>query len=293
MRTRLQLSQIIDTLDRGKTYIEVFKEIRDLQDMCQNLENTKLLEYIPVKIVACFEQFFRDEYLEILYNPDTKKRLKDIDLFKNVKYDLDLIDAFRDNTITIGEYLSYLVPCSKLEDINNALSKLLNIDFLHEFKVKYGDDVLRSVIEVFRLRHIYCHEAPLSDEITQENALLLAVDSYHFLEYSDDVIRTALYSDSSNLIDELSIARCNYAKANSELEELIEKIKSKTKDHPLSYSDFSYLNMWKEYREERAKCDSSVDKDNYLPLYYHRSLERTTRTLIKELKEDYKYELRR
>lgn len=293
MRTRLQLLEVKETLDRGKTYIEVFKEIRDLQDMCQNLDNTKLLEYIPVKIVACFEQFFRDEYLEILYNDKTKKRLKEIDLFKNIKYGLNLIDAFKDNTITIGEYLSYLVPCSKLEDINNALSQLLNIIFLHEFKVKYGDEVLRSIIEVFRLRHIYCHEAPLSEEINQEKAQQLIVDSFQFLEYSDDVIRTALYSDSPNLINELSIAKCNYAKANSELEELIEKIKSKTKEHPLSYSDFSYLNKWREYREERAKCDSFVDKDNYLPLYYQRSLERTTRTLIKELKEDFKYELRR
>ena len=293
MRTQLKLSQVKDTLDRSKTYIEVFKEIRDVQDMCQNLNNTKLLEYIPVKIVACFEQFFRDEYIEILYNPDTKNRLKNINLFKDIKYDIDLIDAFKDNTITIGEYLSYLVPCSKLEDINNALSQLLNIKFLHEFKVKYGEEVLRSINEVFRLRHIYCHEAPLSEEINQEKAQQLIIDSYQFLESSDDVIRTVLYSGSPNLIDELSIAECNYEKANSELEELVERIKSKTKEHPLSYSDFSYLNKWKEYREERAKCDSSVDKDNYLPLYYQKSLERTTRILIKELKEDYKYELKR
>lgn len=293
MRTRLQLSQIKETLDRGKTYIEVFKEIKDLQDMCQNMDNTKLLEYIPVKIVACFEQFFRDEYLEILYNPNTKKRLKDIDLFKNVKYDIDLIDAFNDNTITIGEYLSDLVPCSKLEDINNALSQLLDIKFLHEFEVKYGNDIFKSVIEVFRLRHIYCHEAPLCEDIIPEKAKQLIADSYQFLEYSDDVIRTALYLDSPNLIDELSIAKCNYSKANSELEELIERIKFKTKERSSSYSDFGYLNKWKEYREERAKCDSSVDKDNYLPLYYQRSLERTTKTLIMELKEDFKYELRR
>lgn len=57
MRNQLQLSQATETLNRGKSYIEVFKEILDLKEMCQSLDNSVLLEYVPVKLVACFEQF--------------------------------------------------------------------------------------------------------------------------------------------------------------------------------------------------------------------------------------------
>jgi hypothetical protein len=122
MRSQLQLSEVTESIARGKSYLEVEIDLYDLEELCQKTDNSKLLEYVPVKIVACFEQFFRDEYKEILYNPKTKKRLKEVDAFKNAKFDFDIIGAFEDNTISLGDYLSYLVPCSKLEDINSAFN---------------------------------------------------------------------------------------------------------------------------------------------------------------------------
>ncbi len=293
MRNQLQLSQATETLNRGKSYIEVFKELLDLKEMCQSMDKSVLLEYVPVKLVACFEQFFRDEYMEILLNPKTKQRLKDVDLFKNAKFDFDLLGAFEDSTITLGEYLSLLIPCSKLEDINKTLSQLLGIDFLHELQKYDENNILESVSEIFQLRHIYCHEVPLGDIINFEKVTRLINASKCFLEYSDEIIRYKLYSDHPTDEEELEIAKCNYMKANCELEALMEIIKLKTAKSSFSYSDFGYIKKWKEYREERAKCESSTNKDFYSPVYYQRSLERTTKTLIKELKEDYKHELRR
>lgn len=293
MRNQLQLSQATETLNRGKSYIEVFKEIMDLKEMCHNIGNSVLLEYVPVKIVACFEQFFRDEYMEILLNPKSKQRLKNVDFFKNAKFDFDLLGAFEDSTITLGEYLSLLIPCSKLEDINKALSQLLGIDFLHEFEKYDENNTLESINELFQLRHIYCHEVPLGGIINFEKATKLINASKCFLEFSDDIIRYKLYSDQPTSEEEFEIAKSNYEKANCDLEALIEKIQSKTEKSSFSYSDFGYIKKWKEYREERAKCESLANKDFYSPVFYQRSLERTTRTLIKELKDDYKYELKR
>lgn len=180
-------------------------------------------------------------------------------------------------------------------DIDNAISKLIGINFLSEFRKKdNGEAILESVSEIFRLRHIYCHEVPLKKNIDVDCARKLISNAIEFIDDSDDIIRNALYSDQLSGIEEIEIAQRDYEKADKELEELIETLKVKQDKGYFHYNDFSYIDKWKEYREERALCDSSNNnKENYLPLHYFRNMERTTKSLIKELKEDYKYELKR
>lgn len=295
MKKQLQLSELTESLERGKNYFQVPRELYDLQELCYKMDNPQLIEYVPVKIVACFEQLFRDEYQEILENPKVKKTLKNIDLFKDTKFNFDIIGAFEENTISLSDYLSLLIPCSKLGDIDNAISKLLGINFLTEFEKKDdGKVILESISEIFRLRHIYCHEVPLKQVLDVDNARKLISHAITFIDNSDDIIRTALYSDHIGGIEEIEIAKKEYEKANKELEELIETLKVKQEKGPFHYNDFSYIEKWKEYREERALCDSSINnKESYLPLHYYRNMERTTKSLIKELKEDYKYELKK
>ena len=295
MKKQLQLSELTESLERGKTNFQAQIELYDLRELCYTMDNPQLLEYVPVKIVACFEQLFRDEYQEILVNPKVKKNLKNIDLFKDTKFNFDVIGAFEENTISLSDYLSLLIPCSKLADIDNAISKLIGINFLSEFRKKEnGNAILESVSEIFRLRHIYCHEVPLKKNIDVDCARKLISNAIEFIDNSDDIIRNALYSDHIDSIKEIEIAQEEYEKADKELNELIETLKVKQKKGPFHYNDFSYIDKWKEYRKERAFCDTSINnKESYLPLWYYRNLERTTRSLIKEIKEDYKYELKR
>lgn len=295
MKKQLQLSELTESLERGKTNFQAQIELYDLRELCYTIDNPQLLEYVPVKIVACFEQFFRAEYQEILVNPKVKKNLKNIDLFKDTKFNFDVIGAFEENTISLSDYLSLLIPCSKLADIDNAISKLIGIKFLEEFgKKEKGKIILESVSDIFRLRHIYCHEVPLKKNVDIDIARELISHAIEFIDDSDDIIRNALYSDQISNIEEIDIAQKEYEKANKELEELIETLKLKQDKGSFHYNDFSYIDKWKEYREERAFCDSVTNnKESYLPLYYYKNMERTTKSLIKELKEDYKYELKR
>ena len=295
MKKQLQLSELTESLERGKTNFQAQIELYDLRDLCYKMDSPQLLEYVPVKIVACFEQLFRDEYQEILVNPKVRKNLKSIDLFKDTKYDFDVIEAFEENDISLSDYLSLLIPCSKLADIDNAISKLLGINFLSEFRKKdNGKAILESVSEIFRLRHIYCHEVPLKKNNDIDSARKLISHAIEFIDNSDDIIRNTLYSDQIDSIKEIEIAQEEYEKADKELDDLIETLKLKQDKGRFHYNDFSYIDKWKEYRKERAFCDSSINnKESYLPLWYYRNLERTTRSLIKELKEDYKYELKR
>lgn len=295
MKKQLQLSELTESLERGKTNFQSQIELYDLRELCYKMDNPQLLEYVPVKIVACFEQLFRDEYQEFLVHPKVRKNLKNIDLFKDTKYDFDVIGAFEENDISLSDYLSLLIPCSKLADIDNAISKLLGINFLSELRKKEnGQAILESVSEIFRLRHIYCHEVPLKKNIDLDSARKLISHAIEFIDNSDDIIRNTLYSDHVSGIEEIEIAQKDYEKADKELKELIEAIKLKQDKGRFHYNDFSYIDKWKEYREERALCDSSIEyKESYSPLDYYRNMERTTKSLIKELKEDYKYELRR
>ena len=293
MKKQLQLSELTESLERGKNYFQVPRELYDLQELCYKMDNPQLLEYVPVKIVSCFEQFFRTEYQEILENPKEKKNLKNIDLFKDTKFNFDVISAFEENTISLSDYLSLLIPCSKLADIDNAISKLLGVNFLSEFeKKKDGKVILESISEIFRLRHIYCHEVPLKQVLDIDIAKKLISHAIAFIDKSDDIIRTTLYSDQLSIEEEFENAKKNYNKTNNELETLRKEIQAKQDGTSLFYVDFGYIEKWKEYREERAKCDSSYNDGVYSPLQYYQNLERITKTLIKELKEDYKYELR-
>ena len=295
MKKQLQLSELTESLERGKNFFQVPRELYDLQELCYKMDNPQLLEYVPVKIVACFEQFFRAEYQEILVNPKVKKNLKNIDLFKDTKYDFDVIEAFEENDISLSDYLSLLIPCSKLADIDNAISKLLGINFLSEFRKKdNGKAILESVSEIFRLRHIYCHEVPLKKNNDIDSARKLISHAIEFIDNSDDIIRNTLYSDQIDSIKEIEIAQEEYEKADKELDDLIDTLKLKQDKGRFHYNDFSYIDKWKEYRQERALCDSSIEyKESYSPLHYFTNMERTTKSLIKELKEDYKYELKR
>ena len=295
MKKQLQLSETIESLERGKTNFRAQIELYDLRDLCYKKPNPQLIEYVPVKIVACFEQLFRDEYKEILDSHKVRKNLKNIDLFKDTKFNFDIIGAFEENTISLSDYLSLLIPCSKLADIDNAISKLLGIKFLEEFgKKEDGKAILDSISEIFRLRHIYCHEVPLKQVLDVDNARKLISHAITFIDNSDDIIRNTLYSYQLSGLEEIEIAQKEYEKANEELEKLIEILKVKQDKGPVHYNDFSYIDKWKEYRKERALCDSSINnKESYLPLHYYRNMERTTKSLIKELKEDYKYELKK
>ena len=295
MKKQLQLSELTESLERGKNYFQVPRELYDLRELCYKMDNPQLLEYVPIKIVACFEHFFRAEYQEILVNPKVRKNLKNIDLFKDTKYDFDVIEAFEENDISLSDYLSLLIPCSKLADIDNAISKLLGIYFLEEFRKKEnGKAILESVSEIFKLRHIYCHEVPLKKNIDIDSARKLISHAIEFIDDSDDIIRNALYSDHIDSIKEIEIAKAEYEKSDKELEELIETLKVKQDKGRFHYNDFSYIDKWKEYRQERALCDTSINKkESYLPLHYYSNMERTTKSLIKELKEDYKYELKK
>ena len=63
---KLSLSQINEVLSRSAESTEIKIELSELQRISEEISNQALFEYIPIKIVACFESFFRELYKEII-----------------------------------------------------------------------------------------------------------------------------------------------------------------------------------------------------------------------------------
>ncbi len=297
MKKQLSLTQIQDTLQRSKNYLEVKLELENLNNLCEKIENNKLLEFIPIKIIACFEAFFRGIYKEIIDTPKYRKRLKEVISLKNINFDFDILGAFQDNEISLGDYISHIIPCSKLEDINSNISNLLNIKFIDEIKNKnnISSELLDSINNTFNLRHILCHEVPLLEDFNINKATQYIKDACLFIEYSNEIIENILYPNSSiTTLDMIEESKKNLDILEKELDELILEIRNKNIEGHLNSNKLGFVNKWKEYREERAKSEAEYCKDGSIyPVIYINSLENTTINFIKELKNEYKYLLRK
>lgn len=296
MKKQLQLEQILEPKARQKECSDILFDLRYLGNVLKSEYDSKMLEYVPVKIVACFEEYFRQKYKEVIDNADYRKRLKELDLLKNINFNFDILGAFQDNEITLGDYLSYLIPCSKFEDINATLSKLLGFDFIDKIKARTDSTpkLLDSVNEIFRLRHIFCHEVQQTEIIGLEKATGLLRDACAFLSVADSIISDTLYPDFPRTTVEMLVeAERMLEESEKELESLIETIKSKAQEGDIMSVNFDYLDVWKQYRKARAMSKVSVlDGGTMYPIAYTLDLEVTTKAFIKELKNEYKYLLK-
>lgn len=296
MAKQLQLSQLQESLMRRQESRDILFELQNFERALKKTSNSRLFEYVPIKIVACFEDFFREKYKGLIDRAEFRSKLKEIDYLKKQNFDFDILGAFQDNAITLGDYFSYLIPCSKLEDITGTLTKLLGFDFINKMKSKNDatETLLKSINEIFRLRHIFCHEVPQIEGITVEKALNLIDSARSFMLIVEKIIDEVLFPNAPQTsIDIENEANRRLKLAEEELDCLIETIKSKDQDDYLIVAKFDYMDSWKKYREERAKSESSYSKGGSLHTFVYIScLESITNAFIKELKSEYSYLLK-
>src|SRR5258706_10246492 len=133
----------------------------------------EMMRYFPIATIACMESFFRLTIAELIDDgPPFSER---IDSFDNVRIDLTALRAIQGRRITVGDFMSHLLPLNSLGDINKAMSCLLGVDFLENVKQRYKlpegahteglhsmvptvGELFSGVAEAFRLRHIFAHE---------------------------------------------------------------------------------------------------------------------------------------
>ena len=299
-----RIDDIKDSLRRSKNTIYVLNSIYKLAETYKDIDDPALLEYIPVKIVSCFEEHFRQKYIEILYRPEFKKNIKKIKCLKDLRFDLDFIDDMLSSDVTLLDYLSYNFPCSSLEQVFEHLGVLLNVDFKKrlidkiveiEGKVdipeKEGRKNVNCYIEsigmIFHARHIICHEGGSNSKFSNAFIMQMISDALLFLEYVDKLLFDILYSGINITQIDMNIESAKSAEdAENELQALIDYLLNNVTDPK---PNFDYINAWKEYRKQRAESESCSCKDGSIyQTIYSMSFEGTTRQMISQLRKEYK-----
>ena len=291
------LLEIKKYLGRDKHFYDVLYELRGLVDIYKETDELQKFEYVPVKIVACFQEFFRGKYKEIMDDPKFRGRIRNVKALKNIGYDFDILGAFQDNEITLGDYLSYLIPCSRVETIDDTISQLLNINFLNKIKEKASNysELLQSINDIFDLRHMYCHEISAADDLNYDRIKVYVNDAYYFLSLANDVIIEEQFPNSAKTTIEKMIKETTeeFKRVDEDLKSLIEEIRALQMEGDLCSNSLDYIESWKLYRKSKAKSEASLTEGGSIyPVVYAQSMINTTNALMKELKAEYKYALK-
>ena len=300
MKKQLRRSDLVGSLSRnGLDHFPSF-EIEKLKGEIKESKSILLLEYVPVKIVACLEEGFRKQYQSIIDSPFYRINLKEVKSLKDTKFDVDIISAFEDNEISLGDYISYLLPCNSIQDIINNLNELLGINFRDGFKEFLVEEIELTDIEnenemfkwldyLFNVRHIICHEAFKPTDLDNYKALKMIDSACAFLYASERYIGKQLCSpDYLSGPDSKMFALAMFEKTDGELNEMIAKLIDWGKESDIPVL-FDYIDSWRMYREQKARSDAFPfeGKTGYLYAYMNSLLE-TTKLKIKELRSEYR-----
>lgn len=297
-----KLSEIMASLNRSQAEYVPKKKLRSMLYDFANINNSDLLEYVPVKIVACFEEYFRQLYKKIIDDTKFRVNLKNIRTLKDAKIDFDVIEAIQANTISLGDFLSYYFPCNSIKCINENFSELLGVDFLYEMRNKIPDkitpsgekisdanDFIKIIKSIFDMRHIICHEAAFHEPFDNKSVSQMIQYGIVFTELVDEIVYVHLYPNSPLTQSDMNISAVeSFKEVDQELNRIIELIKIHFEDTE-SPQNFGYLEKWKEYRNCRAlEAASQYEGGTMYPLIYSTEMKNVTLQMIRELKQNYK-----
>lgn len=278
--------------------------------------NQELLKYIPIATVACFEAFFRSVYKELIDfgNPFSENAIK-FNQSKNVKFDFEIINAIQSKTVTVGEFISHILPCNNFADINTNLSTIANIDFTEQIKkfkglndnsneisnkfIENSEQILKDIKKTFELRHIFCHEFATNLIIDKDEILRCFNNSKIFIKQTNNFIWNLLYPNAPETQTGMNIqASDEFEYYENELLELIitiKKAKTENLDFDINVVLFDKtIELWKVYRKSVAELNSSiVEGGSMYPLLYASSLTNTTKEKIESLKTEYDIDLKK
>lgn len=276
------------------------------------LQNKEILKYIPIATVACIESFFRSIVSELIDKgePYSQNVLK-FNQSNNIKFDFNIVSAIQKKKISVGDLISHVLSCNTIKDFNSNLSILTQTDFLKElktfeprkiakssidpaniFKEKHSI-ILESIDQIFKLRHILCHEFANNIELEY----LMVKGNYEhckiFLFHVNDFIWELLYPNMPLTQTEMNIRSGEeFERAESKLNKVIDEIKNlefSSGNIHIDNKDFDLvIKKWKDYRKVKAESfENSYKGGTILPTLKFNSMKATTENMTAELIEEY------
>jgi uncharacterized protein YecT (DUF1311 family) len=200
----------------------------------------EMTRYIPIGLVAAMEGFTRSIIGELI--DSGSPFLERISGFRDLKFDAEIITALQQKKVSIGELVSHLLPpINSLGHIQKYMDILLDDDFVQCLKpmtkreanneehpepiLKEPEKVFASIVETFRLRHIYAHETAFNFK-TEVSMLKEACEHVSsFIEATEELIVKILKLPITTQEQrEYAAEKC--ANAKLEMDTLVEKIRT-------------------------------------------------------------------
>jgi len=133
----------------------------------------ELVKYLPIDFIACLEGYFRLVVRDLIDSGSPYR--ENIRQFKDLKIGVDHVVEIYRGTLTLGEFISHLLPMKGIADIDYALSTITASSFHDAIKntspfsdgelkdktieqLGQSEKLFRDTQRLFELRHIYAHE---------------------------------------------------------------------------------------------------------------------------------------
>ncbi len=228
------------------------------------------------------------------------------------------LQAIQYRRVTLGEFISHLLPINNLDDINQHLSKIISVDFLDSIKTvdaKFEQlllnsvdavigDVIKGVNDIFNMRHVFCHELALREraeiEIIQQAYMMMKAFLCRSSRFLDSVEHPI---DDGEVMCQRELnqkANDDFLALEDQLNRLIEQIHDRDKKqleegyndrvHPSDEEslrkDIEDVHVaFMNYREISARYDARdwIGGSGY-PMVYFGTLSELTKQMLDELK---------
>lgn len=268
-------------IDGVVEHCKKFVDIHGLQSNSHLKRDNEIHRYIPISTISFAESYFRTVVKELIdFGTPYSENAANFNRTKDIKFDFAVVQAIQGKLVTVGDFVSHLLPMNNLEDINSTLGVLTGKDFLRDLRpyfFKDGDfdnergyvtfmpsinnltssqkneiaEIYEDVKETFRLRNIFCHEAAEPEIIDVHKIYKCYEHTVKFLEATNEFVwdlidpnrPTSNYEWSLRLSDELE-------KLDKELEDLVKKTADESNGFNQDFLDIH--EAWKIYKEKRS-----------------------------------------
>lgn len=255
-------SAVLDNLSRCRESVYESPEIllSQLQDSIEGSNDDALLPLVPIRLVAIMEGTMQIQYGYII---DAEKVYRDnfvkfVKSFEKV-IDIDVINSIEDNTISFGDYASMYLPCNCLMDIVKNVEALLGKKDL--INIVANGPMIRDINEVFRYRHIFCHELASTITLKKEDVLRWIKSVSSFVDNVSNYIFKVLFAKSPVFgVDMIKSAEEDFIKADNKLKDMLYYLKSMLEESG-GGTTFDYYDIFADYRQRRAEKEYQGFKD--------------------------------
>ena len=240
--------------------------------------SNEICKYFPIATVAYLESFSRTAVqLLVDYGGPYFDNLGNLFRRLNLKMDFEIVANLHKKQFTIGEFVSHLISCNNLSDLNNNLSDILGIDFFTfiqnyspvwqspEPQPPIGDDfesIKKSLARSFELRHIYCHESGSKTDASEQEMVTNMKSAVRFLDYAADFVGSRVYKHWGGPMDMVNLLANDRREKEETLPARLEEIKNRRaamRDFPEEYLERfeETIEYWKKYSESKARLKST------------------------------------